>query len=232
MFNKKWRNYFLIATAISTNFTAVFALIIPQAGHRSVADFKFPQYIELDSAKAMATKDFVDLTQFNQASSTAAEVQPEIVEAHQKYQYKQGKSPVSLEITYLSNTRGDVLSYLQKYAKIAPQAIQNQATSRFPAIGHHTLFQDRDRAYLSSCISPRSLSSVDQKQFSKYRYQNDLTLEVAWQWLQGKSSIRDRRCLWVHLSTPLVTDSQTAFNTLESAWKEVYQWWLPNFPAL
>ncbi|MGD1918810.1 MAG: cyanoexosortase A system-associated protein, partial [Pleurocapsa sp.] len=62
--------------------------------------------------------------------------------------------------------------------------------------------------------------------------QNDLKPHIGWEWIQGKASIRDRRCLWVNLSTPLVLDSQPAYSSLETAWREIYPWLSQNFPSL
>lgn len=226
-----WRNYLSLFITISTNCAVVLALILPKAGHNPVADFKFPKYIKLDSAKTFASAGSTNLVETEPVPLQSIEVQPETIEASQKYTYV-SENPISLEINYISNARGDVVSYLHKYTEISPKAIQKAKVSQLKGIGHHILIRDRDRAYLSSCISPRSLSNVDRKQFSQYRYQNDLTLKVGWEWLLGKSSIRDRRCLWVHLSIPLVTNSQNAQTLLESTWKEIYQWWLPKFPPL
>ena len=232
MIKGKWRNYFLIVITISTNCAIVLALILPKAAHRPVADVKFPDRIQLDSGKTFASAGSSDSSDIDATSSGSIELQPEKIEAHQKYRYVRKKSNVGLEIRYLSNTRGDVVSYLHRYTEITPEALHKFKISQFKGIGHHILFHDRDWAYLSSCISPRSLSSVNPKQFSQYRYQNDLTLKVAWEWLLGKASIRDRRCLWINLSTPLVANPQNAYDILESTWKEIYQWWLPNFPSL
>jgi cyanosortase A-associated protein len=221
----QWRSYCLVITAISLNLATIYALINPTVANRPVTNFQFPQQIKLPSAKAISANDAPKVIK---SSSSSAE----IIETRQKYKYTQENLPISLEISYLVNTRGDVASYIQTYTKIATEAITSEKTAQIKQVGYHTLLSDGDRAYLSSCISPRSLSNVTQKQFSQYRYQNDLNLQIGWQWLLGKASIRDRRCLWVHLSTPLVSDSQTAYETLEATWQELYQWWLPNFPAL
>ena len=231
----QWYYYFLVAIAISTNLMALLALIIPDVANRSIANFQFPQQIKLSSGQAISISKSNDLTpsaRQQQVRQRTIEVPLEIMAENQKYQYEQKGSPVNLEISYLTNTRGDVGTYLSKYTDIAPEAIHNRTIAQLKNIGHHTLLKDDARAYLSSCISPRSPSNVSQKQFSEYRYQNDLTFKVAWEWLQGKSSIRDRRCLWVHLSVPLTPDVPTAYQVLESTWQEVYQWWLPNFPPL
>lgn len=232
--SSRWRNYCLATVAITTNLAAVSAMVLSNAGNRSIASFEFPQYLPLDLGKATIASDnnFSNLTSDSQNQPETVEVRPEVVEAKQQYTYLQKKLPVSLKLVYLSNTRGEVASYISKYTKVAPQALKTKRVLHTKEIGHHIVFRDSDRAYLSSCISPRSPSSVDKKQFSQYRYQNDFTPEVLWQWLWGKSSIRDRRCLWVHLSAPIVTDSQTTHKALEATWQELYHWWLPNFPSL
>ena len=124
-------------------------------------------------------------------------------------------------------------TYLQKYTSISAQAIATPSLARLPEVGYHALFSDRDRAYLTSCISPRSPSNVTQRQFSRHRYQNDLQWQVALDWLQGKASIRDRRCFWILLSTPLTqADSSEDYRALETVWQDVYRWGTANFPPL
>ena len=223
--DKKWRNYFLIVVAIGVNLATLVTFIIPTAGKRPVADFKFPQAIKLSSEKVFISTD-------SDRSPLLTPTQPETIEARQKYQYKSEKSLFSLQISYITNTRGDVMSYLQKHTNISSQALKTKRVSQIEGIGAYVLLHDRHRAYLSSCISPRSLSNVSPKQFSQYRYQNDLTLKVAGEWLLGKASIRDRRCLWINLSMPLVSDSHTAYKLLESSWREIYHWGRSNFPPL
>ena len=233
----KWRNYYLGLVAIGTTLATIYTLLVPAAGNRDLADLNLPQQIELGSGKLVATPNYSGSFDFSQPQPSRSEIteeerEREIIKTDLKYQYFQSNSKIDLELGYLVNTRGDVDSYLQQYTDISSKAIENKKIVHIDTVGYHALFQDRDRAYLSSCISPRSPSNVTQQQFSSYRYQNDLNLQIGWQWLQGKASIRDRRCLWVHLSTPLNLDSQTAYKTLETAWREIYSWLLPNFPAL
>ncbi|MGL5793797.1 MAG: cyanoexosortase A system-associated protein, partial [Waterburya sp.] len=155
--------------------------------------------------------------------------QEETLQDTKEYQYISNGQIVNLKISYLVGTRGDIETYLQKYLKMTPTI----KIKHLESIGHHALFTNKNNAYLSSCISPRSLSNVTQQQFSQQRYQNDLQLQIAWDWLQGKASIRDRRCLWILLSTPITpSHTQAAYQVLETVWQDLYQWWLPNFPPL
>lgn len=220
-----WRSYPLMVTAIATNLAIAYTVIVPTVGNRPIADFQFPQQLKIGSNKAIVASNSQDAVESIQQDR-------ETVKAHQKYQYTQDDATISLEMSYLINTRGNVESYLQKHTDIAPEVIEAMQIKQISGVGYHSLLNNGNRAYLSSCISPRSPSNVTQGQFSQYRYQNDLKLEVGKDWLQGKASIRDRRCLWVHLSTPLVTDVPTAYQTLETAWQKIYRWWLPNFPPI
>ena len=217
----QWRNYLLVVTSISINLAVVYSFLIPTAGNRQVAEFEFPQ--SFNTVQAIATSKDV----------TANKQQTEIVKARQQYQYRQNGRKITLGINYLVGTRGDVATYLQNYTNINEQAIKTKSIKQIKGIGYHALLTDNQQAYLTSCISPRSLSNVTQKQFSQYRYENDLNWQIGWQWLQGLASIRDRRCLWVLLSTPVRQDNIRAdYRALEAAWEDIYQWWLPNFPDL
>ncbi len=227
-----WRSYFLAMTAVSIDLVVAGAWIFPTIGDRSVADFKFPQRIELASGKAMSSVPGTLLTSIDLQQSEPDEPETsEIVKAYQKYQIQQQQN-LTVEISYLVDTRGDVETYLQRYTSIPPENIKTKQIKQIEGVGYYTLLDNNNRAYLSSCISPRSLSNVTQRQFSQYRYQNDLNPKVGWNWLKGKASIRDRRCLWVHLSTPLESNPEASYQTLEQTWQDLYQWWLLNFPDL
>ena len=214
----QWRSYILAISSISINLALVYTFFVPTAGNRGVAEFEFPA--SFGTAQAIVT-----------SKDTSVNKQ-EIIKARQQYQYDRDGRAIALEINYLVGTRGDVATYLQNYTDIDTEAIKAKLIKKLEGVGYYALLTNNKQAYLTSCISPRSLSNVTQQQFSQYRYENDLNWQIAWQWLQGKASIRDRRCLWVLLSTPTQNNIKTDYQVLETAWKDIYQWWLPNFPAL
>lgn len=228
----QWRSYSLAATSIGISLAVVYAFLVPTAGNRQVAEFQFPQ--SFATGKAIATSPNPI------PNPTLDETAIEVISARQQYQYTHAgqampltNSVIALEINYLVGTRGDIVTYLQNYTSISTEAIKAKSTNYIAGVGHYALLEDNNQVYLTSCISPRSLSNVTQKQFSQYRYQQDLNWQTAWKWLQGKASIRDRRCLWVLLSTPVTQDNvRESDQALVSAWKEIYQWWQPNFPPL
>ncbi|MGF1590955.1 MAG: cyanoexosortase A system-associated protein [Pleurocapsa sp.] len=221
----QWRSSLLIISSISINLAVASTLIFPAVGNRLTADFQFPESFSLNSSSAIAVK-----SNLNQLK--ASDLAPEVIKTRQKYQYVLNEQEIDLEISYLVGTRGDVQTYLQNYTSLPASIIQAQKIKHNDQTGFYTLFSDENRAYLSSCISPRSPSSVTQRQFSQYRYQHDFKFQVGLDWLKGKESIRDRRCLWVHLSTGITQSDQAAYQVLEAVWVDLYQWWLPNFPPL
>lgn len=221
-----WRSYMLALTSIGINFAVICTLFFPTVGNRSVADYKFSERLKLP-----ANQVFIHEPNHQELATT--ESKEEIIKASQHYKNLQDGRELDLHLSYFVRTRGDVATYLQNYTTIDAKVIKAKSIKQVDGIGYHALFTDNNRAYLSSCISPRSLSNVTQRQFSQHRYQNDLKWQVGLDWLQGKASIRDRRCLWVLLSTPITQgNSQTDYQALERVWQDIYQMWSTNFPSL
>jgi cyanosortase A-associated protein len=134
---------------------------------------------------------------------------------------------------YLAGTRGDIVTLINKHTNIPKQVVENTDIEKIPEVGYYILFSNRDRAYLSACINSRGNTTVTAKQFSQNRYSQDLKFNIVLPWLQGKDSLRDSRCLWVQLSTPLEKSTTSiAYQTLTKAWIDWYHWWQPRFPTL
>jgi cyanosortase A-associated protein len=171
----QWRSYLLSVTGISLNLALAYSCLVPSAGNRQVAEFKFPQ--GFNQAIAIAE------TFSQNKAGTATETKTETIQARQKYQYSQAGQAINLEISYLVSTRGDVATYLQNYTNIDAEAIKGKSIKQLEGVGYHAVLTDHNRAYLTSCISPRSPSNVTQKQFSQYRYQNDLQWQIGLDWL-------------------------------------------------
>ena len=223
----QWRSCFLAVASVGINAAVIYALIMPKASNRSVANYEFPEHLKISYGDRKA----LEKTSLGQRAIKP--IDKEVIKSQQRYQYIGGETKMRLDISYLVGTRGDVETYLQNYTDIAPEIIKARIVKQLNGVGYHALFSEQNRAYLSSCISPRSLSNVTQKQFSQDRYKNDLRWQVGWDWLRGKASIRDRRCLWILLSTPIDTsNTQAAYQTLEKVWENVYRYWLSNFPPL
>ncbi|MGV0023917.1 cyanoexosortase A system-associated protein [Phormidesmis priestleyi] len=141
------------------------------------------------------------------------------------YQYSKNQSVVDVEIRYFVDTDGDVEHYLQSYQK---SFFSDRSSIRHhPETGFYQVFSDQNKAYLSACINPQGGSTVTGIQFRNNRNAYDLSVDRIAPWLLGRSNLRDFRCLWTHLSTPLKDSPEKTYSTLESAWIAWYSSWRP-----
>ncbi len=105
---------------------------------------------------------------------------------------------------YMVKTHGNVKSFIEKYYSLPLSSGQPTLVLRQQAnTGFYNLFTYQQRAYLSTCINSRGGSTVTAPQFRRNRLIYDMRLGRLFPWLVGQGTIRDRRCLWAHLSVPL-----------------------------
>lgn len=145
----------------------------------------------------------------------------------QQYQYIQNNIPLNIEMRYLSG--GDVARLVEDYQLPPSFPLVRQQDK----VGFYGLFVHQNRAYLSACINPQGISTFTRKQYG----QNQSTSGVEWNrvlpWFLGQQQLKQRGCLWAHLSTPLKNYSpETAYSVLEEAWFSWYSWWSDNYPRL
>ncbi|NJK51900.1 MAG: cyanoexosortase A system-associated protein [Leptolyngbyaceae cyanobacterium SU_3_3] len=144
------------------------------------------------------------------------------------YQYQQKQLTLYVEARYFVDTDGDINHYLETYRNgfsIAQTSIRQK-----PETGFYQLFVEGDRAHLSACINSQGGSTVTGVQFRANRNAYDLKAQRLLPWLLGRTNLRDFRCLWTHLSTPIESTPEEAYQTLESAWVAWYISWKPRFP--
>jgi cyanosortase A-associated protein len=145
--------------------------------------------------------------------------------AGRSYQYSQNQSVIDIEVRYFVDTDGDVKNYLKSYQK---SFSSDRSSIRYqPEIGFYQVFSDQNKAYLTACINPQGGSTVTGIQFRDNRNAYDLRVDRIAPWLLGRSNLRDFRCLWTHLSTPLKDSPEQTYSTLESAWTAWYLAWRP-----
>ena len=215
----------LAIAAIGISSVALYSLINPEVGNHSVSTFTFPPQIPLADWEYQG-KHNIEVDKFNSKDSQ------DVVQSAIRYRYKENDTPLNIDIYYLTDTRGHLESLLSKRLEIDSESLQTQKIEQ-QANGYYSLFSDRDRTYLSSCLNPTGKSTVTQKQFSQNLNQRPLDLELLKNWLLGKASIRDRRCLWVTISTPQNSGSfLQSSDILEQVWQTWYEWWQPRFPSL
>ncbi len=223
-----WREYRQILIAIA--FAGIFFTLgrfglDSTAGNRSVAAFAFPAVVPLSGWQLLESGPVAKSIPSRSDSFEA-------LLASRKYHYRQKNQQLVIETHYVAGTLGDLKNYLQDYGSIKlgdAQLLQNLRQEE--GVGFYSLFTYQGRSHLSACINPRGGSTVTSAQFFANRRTYDLRLQRLVPWLLGQESLRDRRCLWQHLSIPLSHGSAEAtYPILEQTWLASYQWWSRRFP--
>lgn len=223
-----WRQYRQILLTLT--FTGVFFTLgrfslDPTAGNRPVTPFAFPEVVPLPGWQPLASRP-LPLPKQKDADSYKG------VLASRSYLYRQNNQQLEIEMRYLVGTLGELEDHLKVHASMQlqdGQLLQNLRQQQ--GVGFYSLFVHQGRSHLTACINPRGGSTVTSAQFLANRHTYDLKLQRLVPWLLGKESLRDRRCLWAHLSTPLnQVSAETTYPVLEQAWLSWYQWWIPRFP--
>lgn len=172
-----------------------------------------------------------------QISATPKANQPNARLAQGNYLYRsaEGAQPLTVQVSYLINTAGDIQSLIKQYP-LQPTAPAQPAIIIWKQFeqGEYGLFVVQQQAYLSSCINPRGGTTVTAQQFSRNRNTYDLTISRLWPWLLGQTDLREWRCLWLTLSVPVENSDnpETAYQQLETVWKSLYPAWQTQFGQL
>jgi cyanosortase A-associated protein len=199
--------------------------------------FQFPKSIDLATATLIKEEAFTDAPSTRMASQVRSNT------AH-RYVYQtraSGNNPqreVTIDVRYLIRTSGNVPILSMDYGKIGLKEDDFQKDLRsVPNVGYYTFFQTSDRAYLSACINPRGITTVTTEQFDENLSAFAMKPEILTSWLLGQTDIKDRRCLWTQISTPVdattVQDAQALERTrdqLKTVWLDWERWWQGKFP--
>lgn len=194
--------------------------LAPVAGNSIVTSFVFPTGVPLSQWQLSLSRPLAD-------PITKGPKSP-----GRHYRYIQKNISLDIDMRYIVDTHGNVKSFIEKYYSLPLSSGQLALVLRHQeGIGFHNLFADQQRAYLSTCINASGGSTVSASQFRRNRFIYDIRLSRLFPWLLGQGTIRDRRCLWAHLSVPLKNSApEDAYRILETAWFSWYQWWSPRFP--
>ncbi|MGL5082574.1 MAG: cyanoexosortase A system-associated protein [Microcoleaceae cyanobacterium] len=151
-----------------------------------------------------------------------------------QYQYRQGDLNLEIELRYVDHPHDNEKLFREYDPTISPNAKDKGTTiHQQQNLGSYSLSQEKDRAYLRSCINPRGPAAITYEQFIKNRYTYDLKASRFLPVLLGQEPLRDHRCLWVYLSVPIdSTSPDSSYAVLEEVWRSWYLWWHPRFPKL
>ncbi len=188
--------------------------------------FIFPDRIELPKSqtKLEAQENIIDPQEFLE--------QPKYLFG-KKYKYFLDGMPIDIDLRYVVGSEGELYWYFKGVTNIQISEEElRQKTVRKDPIGYHATFIDQNRAYLTACINPRGISTVTGEQFNDNASDRAMDRDVIISWLLGQKDLRDRRCLWTLMSTPITSNSNLndTNRKLEKVWISWYEWWKPRFP--
>jgi len=220
-----FHNGAIIITVTSIITATIYSIIDPQAGRKSPTKFAFPDEIPLPGWSFVSSHK-------NDTKILSTDEEKDIIKDGKDYKFTHKNRSLDIDIFYLSNTRGNIQQLLKEYFNIDEQTLKNIQIKQTNQ-NHYSLFAHQDRAYLSTCLNPFGYSTFTQRQFSQNLNSRQLNLRLVGNWLLGKDSIRDRRCLWTIMSIPNQQENPQVLNqTLEQAWDDYHQWWQKRFPDL
>ncbi len=191
------------------------------------ATFDFPQQVPLQDLPMLASKQLAIHTFKNG-----------MVAKGRSYQYQHNPQPINVEVRYI--TDGEVnpptLEYLiPVFTQIPATAIQPSTIKEQSGLGFYSLFVDQKTAYFGTCINPQGITTVTANQFHNNSNPNPLVngipVDRLFSWLLGRQKLRDSRCLWTVLSTPIDPAAPDAtMKKLETLGVTWIHWWQSHFP--
>ena len=222
---KQLRIPLLALTCANILFVFGRSILDPTIGKRTVTPFVFPQVVPLPQWQRVASQPLENIT---------VERPPfgKLVLPGSSYSYIQNDLPLDIKMRYEVQTDGNVKNFIRNQSGIKFPLNQPLVVVRKDErVGFYGLFVHQKRAYLDACINSRGGSTFTKEQFSYNRTQYDMQFNRLLPWLLGQEKLRDKRCLWTHMSIPLNQSSpESAYVILEKAWESWYQWWHPRFP--
>jgi cyanosortase A-associated protein len=193
------------------------------------AAFSFPQQVPLSGLQMSASRS-IAAHQFKNGK----------VATGMSYRYQHSPQPIEIEMRYITDGVANLPhlpTLLEAFTKIPATAIaQPSSLKERSGVGFYSLFVEGKTAYFSTCINPQGISTVTGDKFIANttpslvsgRFQLDRVLP----WVLGRQTLRDSRCLWTLISTPIDAATPDAtMKTLETVGVNWTQWWQAHFPA-
>ncbi len=162
-----------------------------------------------------------------------------MVATGKSYQYPHTPKPIDIEIRYITDgvaNRPTMDALLPVFTKVPATVLAPSTLKEQPGLGFYSLFIHQKTAYFGTCISPQGITTVSGDQFHANSNPNPLTTGIPIArlvpWLLGQQTLRDSRCLWTILSTPIDPATPDAtMKTLETVGVTWIRWWQLHFPT-
>jgi cyanosortase A-associated protein len=199
-----------------------------KAGLQEPAAFDFPQNVPLAGTSMLSSKTLAPQSFKNGLVATG-----------QSYRYQHQPKPIEIQIRYITNglTNPPTMdSMLQTFTKVPPTVLVPSTMKEQAGLGFYSVFVDKKVAYFGTCITPQGITTVRGDQFHNNSNPNPLTQGIPFNrllpWLLGKQTLRDNRCLWTVLSTPIDEAApNVTIERLETVGINWIRWWQVHFPS-
>jgi cyanosortase A-associated protein len=189
--------------------------------------FEFPLNLPLADAKMLASKQVAPHTFKNK-----------MVANGMSYRYQQDSKPIDIEIRYIPDgvaNRPSMDAMLPVFSQIPATVLQPSTMKEISGLGFYSLFVEKKTAYFGTCINPQGMTTVTGDQFHNNSNPNPLSkgipVDRLLPWILGRQTLRDSRCLWTVLSTPIDAATPDAtMKILETVGVRWIRWWQAHFP--
>lgn len=145
----------------------------------------------------------------------------------QHYRYLRNGKLLEIEMRYFQDY-GSISDILRESTIWIDRIPFSTARS---TVGNYAVYEQSGRRFITACITPTGETTVTEGEFRAAPNRPDRLLSRSLPWLLGQKPLRDLRCLWTRISTPInPTAPETTAQDLEQVWAEWVQWWQTNYP--
>ncbi len=212
--------WFLSGLGVVMTALTLMTFLFPEIGRRQVSPLTFPSQISLngwtrESSAPLSEEEEGQINEYIQEFRSG-----------QEYRYRQEDTEVMVELMHLGGTFGNVNGFTGRYRDLS-DFYQKGNSHSMEELGDYQLFHDETNAYLSTCITSQGESTLTIDDFVRKMNRNLLKVNSRLlSGIVGQTSLRERNCLWVTLSTPLQGESvEESYQVLESVFEQGYPKW-------
>lgn len=196
------------------------------AGLSKATVYHFPQQIPLPGWQLTASEP-VSVSQ-KQNKEIEVDNKQEILSG-QIYHYQSSGQSLTVNVYYIPSSLGDIRSYYGQFSYLPDLPKLIKPLEKVNPKGHYLQFSSEENHYLTACINSMGKSTATVSQFTAYFYRPYLNPSQWLNLLNGKQTIRDRRCVWGQLS---LAKAERSDAELEAVWQALLSYWQGNFPKL
>lgn len=203
---------------------------------REVSTQNFPQPTSLPDLQQIESKSLPE----HKFSKTQVAI-------GRQYRYRVGsvaplenrqQQSIDIQVRYITDgvaIQPAMTNLLPAFTDISATVLVPATTRERPDVGEYSLFVHKDKAYLSTCINPQGITTITGDKFHANSNPNPLKgipVNRLLPWILGQQTLRDSRCIWTVLSTPIDRAAPDGtMKTLETIGLTWIRWWQANFPT-